>query len=61
MDLLSPIVFAMAVITLVGLVAAGFVIWQEVRTRGDGPRRGVRTTPGLTPQLSPAAASCTEE
>ena len=34
MEFLSPIVFAMAVITLVGLVAAGFVIWREVRTRG---------------------------
>lgn len=32
MDLLSPIVFAMAVITLVGLVAAGFMFWREVGT-----------------------------
>ena len=33
MDFLSPIVFAMAVISLVGLVAAGFVIRREVRMR----------------------------
>jgi hypothetical protein len=32
MDILSPIVFAMAVITLVGLVAASFLIWWELRT-----------------------------
>ena len=34
MDLLSPIVFAMAVITLVGLVAIGYMIWREVRAPG---------------------------
>lgn len=34
MDLLSPIVFAMAVIALVGLVAAGFMFRREVRARG---------------------------
>lgn len=33
MDLLSPIVFVMAVITLVGLAAAGFMLWREVRPR----------------------------
>jgi uncharacterized iron-regulated membrane protein len=33
MEFLSPIVFAMAVITLVGLVATGSIIWREVRTR----------------------------
>lgn len=33
MDLLSPIVFAMAVITLLGMVAAGVIIWRGVRTR----------------------------
>ena len=34
MDLLSPTVFALAVIALVGLVAAGFMIRRGVRTRG---------------------------
>ena len=34
MDFLSPIVFAIAVITLVGL-AARFMIWREVRPRGS--------------------------
>ena len=33
MDLSSPIVFVMAVITLVGLVAAGFMIRREVCPR----------------------------
>ena len=33
MDLLNPIV-AIAVITLVGLVIAGFVGWREERQRG---------------------------
>ena len=33
MDLLNPI-FAIGVITLVALVAAGFVIWREERTQG---------------------------
>ena len=32
MDILSPIVFAMVVIALVGLVAASFLIWWELRT-----------------------------
>lgn len=32
MDILSPIVFAIAVIALVGLVVAGFLIWWELRT-----------------------------
>jgi hypothetical protein len=45
MDLLSPIVFAMAVITLVGLVAAGFMIWREVSTRGRwAPARRAENT-----------------
>ena len=34
MDFLSPIVFAMAVITLAGL-AARLLIWREVRPRGS--------------------------
>ena len=32
MDILSPIVFAMVVIALMGLVAASFLIWWELRT-----------------------------
>lgn len=32
MDILSAIVFAMAVVALVGLVAASFLIWWELRT-----------------------------
>ena len=32
MDISSPIVFAMGVIALVGLVAASFLIWWELRT-----------------------------
>lgn len=45
MDFLSPMVFAMAVITLVGLAAAGFMLWREVRTRGSRApaRRADRT------------------
>ncbi len=35
MDLLTPIVFAMAVIALVGLVAAGYMFWREVGARGE--------------------------
>ena len=31
MDIFSPIIFAMAVIALVGLVIASFLIWWELR------------------------------
>lgn len=45
MDILSPIVFATAVIALVGLVAASFLIWWEVRKPLSQPaaRRADRT------------------
>lgn len=40
MDILSPIVFAMAVIALVGLVAASFLIWWELRKPVSRPPAG---------------------
>lgn len=40
MDILSPIVFATAVIALVGLVAASFLIWWELRRPVRQPPAG---------------------
>ena len=45
MDILSPIVFAMAGIALAGLVAVSFLIWWELRTPvRRGPARRTEHT-----------------
>ena len=52
MDILSPIVFAIAVIALVGLVAVSFLIWWELRKPARRPpeRRADRTRTDPLPE-----------